>query len=98
MTRLGTFVALLDDWLDLACDIRAGAPNGFLGGGSTWSMQRLAATAFQVVGGRASHQRIATRLGLALTGTLDAAAGAGARTQYMVAAFVRRLLGTPHVE
>jgi hypothetical protein len=89
--QLGVFVALVDDWQDLATDIQSGAANSLLDGASPAT--RAATTVRRMFGSQASHNQIRQTLASRLGDILQFAASLGSETESRTRAFLAGLLG-----
>jgi hypothetical protein len=90
--RLAHFLALLDDWQDIAMDLIGGRPNVFLGGRAGLRPARLAWSAYRLLGGRASHRALAREIEASLDHVLGAARHGGHATVSKTVSFLRDLV------
>jgi hypothetical protein len=93
MSRLGVFIAMLDDWQDLASDIVARRSNSLLGGEPAKDRLRYSALClWRILGGRVSHTEMSIRLANELHAVLHVAREISAECAAAVAAFLGDLL------
>lgn len=97
-TRLSKFIALWDDWNDLADDILAGRPNWFAGDGSGWSIRNVARPSWRVLGGRFSHAQIARTLRVVMEDTVTESRSAPNFSGAVTLFLLRVLLGLEQVQ
>jgi hypothetical protein len=92
--KLGVFLALIDDWQDLASDIVGRTANRFVNGGESFGAHRYVSAALgRILGGGLSHRQISLALSVALRDVLDCASAADRPTEKKTVALARGLLG-----
>jgi hypothetical protein len=93
MSQLGAFIALLDDWQDLASDIVERRSNSLLGGERAKDRLRYSALCvWRILGGRVSHTEISIRLATELHQVLAVARQVNTACAAAVATFLGDLL------